>query len=71
MLAIPASVDVEWYAAIADKTETTHNNWEPVCSELCGRYRVSPYRRNGEPMAPRVGRPTSELLTSSDLMLEV
>ena len=61
---------IEWYATLADGVETTHDTYQPVCSD-CSDYCVltSAYRLNGSAINPRSGRSIhmGEKLTDADV----
>ena len=53
------SYQIDWYVKVADDTETTHNGYDPVCSDCSDYCAINPaYRMNGEPINPRSGRST-------------
>jgi hypothetical protein len=60
---------IEWYAYIADDSETTHTEWQAVCSDCPCQDIPNAYRMNHKPMNPRAGRSVylEEKLTDADL----
>ena len=62
---------IEWYADLADKVETTHDDYTASCADCTDYCDMNPaYRLNGKAINPRAGRSThmGEKLTEADLV---